>query len=448
VDAGIGLRAPHFAELLERRPALGFLEVHSENYFAAGGPALAALERFRAAYPLSLHGVGLSLGTAGALDARHLGRLDALVRRFEPFLVSEHLSWSAFGGRHANDLLPLPYTEDALAQACAHVDEVQDRLGRTILSRTCRRTSSAGRHDPRVGIRRRGRAPHGCGVLLDVNNIWVNASNHGFDARRYLAAIDPRSVGEIHLAGFEAPMACSSTRTARAVSDAVWRSMPRGLARFGARPTLVEWDTDIPRSTCCSARRAGARDPRRVHARRAPRERARRHRSAISSRALVARRPRDPRLEVYRRGVLANSAGALAAAYPVVRGWWASLLREARAALRARASLRASGDLHDLRRGFADFLAAISTPRSSATFADVARSNGRCTRRIARPTRCLDSTPRARRAAETLAEFALRACIPRCASLRSAHPVARALGGEPAARDGTPDRARARSRAA
>jgi hypothetical protein len=247
VDAGIGLRAPHVAELLERRPALGFLEVHSENYFAAGGPALAALERFRAIYPLSLHGVGLSLGTAGALDAHHLARLEALVRRFEPVLVSEHLSWSAFGGRHANDLLPLPYTEEALAQACAHVDEVQDRLGRAILvENVASYLAFPGATIPEWEFVAEVARRSGCGVLLDVNNIWVNASNHGFDAHRYLEAIEPRSVGEIHLAGFEASDGLLIDTHGAPVSDAVWGLYRRAVARFGPRPTLVEWDTDIP----------------------------------------------------------------------------------------------------------------------------------------------------------------------------------------------------------
>src|SRR5688572_20124240 len=130
---GIGLRAPHYAELLERRPALGFVEAHSENYFCEGGAPLAWLERVRALYPLSLHGVGLSLGSCDPLDRAHLDRLAGLVRRFEPVLVSEHLSWSSFGGRHANDLLPLPLTEEAAIHVATRIGQAQDRLGREIL---------------------------------------------------------------------------------------------------------------------------------------------------------------------------------------------------------------------------------------------------------------------------------------------------------------------------
>lgn len=245
--AGIGLRAPHYSQVLEERPALAFVEVHSENFFAEGGAALDWLERFRAAYPLSLHGVGLSLGSAGALDGRHLEKLARLVERFEPALVSEHLCWSSFGGRHANDLLPLPYTREALEHVTARIDAVQERLARRILvenvsSYVAFEESSIAEWDFVSEVARRS----GCGVLLDVNNIWVSACNHGFDAARYLEAIDPGSVGEIHLAGFErVGDRLVDTHGAR-VSDDVWALYAAAIARFGPRPTLVEWDTDIP----------------------------------------------------------------------------------------------------------------------------------------------------------------------------------------------------------
>ncbi len=246
--AGIGLRAPHYARVLESRPALGFLEVHSENFFAAGGATLAWLERFRAAYPLSFHGVGLSLGSADALDERHLAKLDALVRRFEPALVSEHLCWGAAGGRHANDLLPLPYTEEALDIFVTHVDAVQERLGRRILVEN---VSSYLRFDhstiPEWEFVSEAAKRSGCGVLLDVNNIWVSAMNHGFDPREFLAAIDPDAlVGEVHLAGFErAGELLIDTHGARVTAE-VWSLYEAALARIGPRPTLIEWDTDIP----------------------------------------------------------------------------------------------------------------------------------------------------------------------------------------------------------
>ncbi|MEP7069118.1 MAG: DUF692 domain-containing protein [Usitatibacter sp.] len=246
-STGIGLRAPHYRELLERRSPLAFLEVHSENYFCAGGAPLAWLERFRASYALSLHGVGLSLGSADPLDERHLGKLDALVRRFEPALVSEHLCWSSVGARHANDLLPLPYTEEALDHVVERIERVQERLARRILVENVSSYlefahSTIAEWDFVAEAARRS----GCGLLLDVNNIWVNSVNHGFDARRYLASIDAHAVGEIHLAGFErSGELLLDTHGARVSAD-VWALYAAALARIGARPTLVEWDSAIP----------------------------------------------------------------------------------------------------------------------------------------------------------------------------------------------------------
>jgi uncharacterized protein len=244
---GIGLRAPHYAQVLEERPALGFVEVHSENFYAEGGAALGWLERFRAAYPLSLHGVGLSLGSADALDMRHLEKLARLADRFEPALVSEHLCWSSFAGRHANDLLPLPFTDEALDHVVARVEAVQERLRRAILvenvsSYLTFAHSTIPEWEFVAEVARRS----GCGVLLDVNNIWVNACNHGFDAARYLGAIDPRSVGEIHLAGFDRIGGRLVDTHGTRVADEVWALYRAAIERFGERPTLVEWDTDIP----------------------------------------------------------------------------------------------------------------------------------------------------------------------------------------------------------
>jgi hypothetical protein len=246
-SAGIGLRAPHYGELLQRRPALAFLEVHSENYFCDGGAPLAWLERFRDRYPLSLHGVGLSIGSADPLDERHLARLAALVRRFEPALVSEHLCWSSIGGRHANDLLPLPYTREALDHVVRRVDAVQERLARRILVENVSSYLQFGEStipewDFVAEVARRT----GCGLLLDVNNIWVNAANHGFDPHDYLEAIDPRHVEEIHLAGFEAVEGRLIDTHGAPVSSGVWALYEAAIARIGPRPTLIEWDTDLP----------------------------------------------------------------------------------------------------------------------------------------------------------------------------------------------------------
>jgi hypothetical protein len=258
--AGIGLRAPHYAEILRRRPAIDFLEVHSENFFAPGGAAIAWLERFREAYPLSLHGVGLSLGSTDALDARHLEKLAALAARVDPVLVSEHLSWSSHGARHANDLLPLPHTAEAVAHVCARIGAVQERLRRRILVENVSAyvafdESAMPEWEFVAEVARRS----GCLVLLDVNNIHVNAVNHGFDAHRYLEAIDPATVGEIHLAGHAEAGGLLVDTHGAPVADAVWRLYEAALARFGPRPTLVEWDTDIPALDVLLAEAAKAR---------------------------------------------------------------------------------------------------------------------------------------------------------------------------------------------
>lgn len=245
--AGIGLRAPHYASVLESRPELGFLEVHSENFFAAGGPTLAWLERFRAAYALSFHGVGLSLGSADPLDERHLAKLEALVRRFEPALVSEHLCWGAAGGRHANDLLPLPYSEEALAVVVAHIEAVQERLGRTILvENVSSYLRMPGASMPEWEFLAEASKRSGCGVLLDVNNIWVSAMNHGFDPIDFVEGIEPSRVGEVHLAGHESEEGLLIDTHSRRVSADVWDLYARTVARLGPRPTLIEWDADIP----------------------------------------------------------------------------------------------------------------------------------------------------------------------------------------------------------
>ncbi len=245
--AGIGLRTPHVNEVLAQRPDVPFFEVHSENYYVDGGPALAALARIRADYPLSLHGVGMSLGSTDPLDRSHVEKLRTLIARVEPALVSEHLCWSGVAGRHLNDLLPLPYTEETLALACTRVSELQERLGREIAienisSYLTFADSSIPEWDFVAALARRT----GCQVLLDVNNIYVNATNHGFDADIYVAAIPPDAVAEIHLAGFEEADGCLIDTHGTPVAPDVWALYARTIARLGSRPTLIEWDTDIP----------------------------------------------------------------------------------------------------------------------------------------------------------------------------------------------------------
>lgn len=249
-EAGIGLRFRHHRAILDQRPRIGWLEVHSENYFG-GGPSVRTLEDIRRDYPLSLHGVGLSLGSAEGIDPIHLARLRNLVRRLEPGLVSEHLSWSVADGAYLGDLLPLPLTEEALEIFCRHVDRVQAALDRRILienpsSYLRWRHSTIPEWDFLVAVARRT----GCGILCDVNNIAVSAWNHGWDAEAYLAALPPAMVEEIHLAGHA--IRTIEGRTLRIddhgsrVTEQVWALYAEALARFGAVPTLIEWDTAVP----------------------------------------------------------------------------------------------------------------------------------------------------------------------------------------------------------
>jgi uncharacterized protein (UPF0276 family) len=247
---GIGLRAPHVAEIVATRPSIGWLEVHTENYLG-GGPAPRALDRIRREHAVSLHGVGLSLGSAEGLDRAHLARVTNLVRRIEPVLVSEHLSWSIAGGAYLNHLLPLPYTEETLALVAGHVTEVQDALGRPLLVEN---PSSYLRflHSPipepefLAELARRT----GCALLCDVNNVFVSCRNFGQDPAAYLDALPACSIGEIHLAGHARNDAEGRIILiddhGSPVSEEVWTLYARALERFGPKPTLIEWDTDIP----------------------------------------------------------------------------------------------------------------------------------------------------------------------------------------------------------
>lgn len=249
--AGIGLRAPHVQHVVRDRPRIAWLETHSENLFAAGGALHAAMQRIRADYPLSLHGVGLSLGSADRMDAAHLQQLRTLVDRYQPALVSEHLCWGAVDGRHSNDLLPLPFTEEAVRLTVARIGQVQDALKREILIenistylRFC--DGDYTEWDFVAEVVRRS----GCGLLCDVNNIYVNSVNHGFDPHVYLRALPRAAIREIHLAGFTrkeglpAPLLIDSH--SRRVDPAVWDLYAEALALFGPVPTLIEWDQDIP----------------------------------------------------------------------------------------------------------------------------------------------------------------------------------------------------------
>jgi len=238
---------------------VAWFEVHSENYFAEGGPALAAIDRVRADYPLSLHGVGLSLGSTDPLARLHLDKLATLIARVEPALVSEHLCWSGVAGHHFNDLLPLPFTGEALAHVCSRVAEVQDYLGQQIAVENVSAyvafdDSTMPEWEFVAAVVRRT----GCKLLLDINNVHVNAVNHGFDADCYLAAMPRDAIAEIHLAGFDSTGPCLIDTHGARVAPEVWALYRRTIERMGPRPTLIEWDVDIPEFSVLEAEAATA----------------------------------------------------------------------------------------------------------------------------------------------------------------------------------------------
>jgi uncharacterized protein (UPF0276 family) len=250
--AGIGFKAKHFAGLMAAPGPVAWLEIHAENYMGAGGRPLAQLRALAERFPISAHGVGLSIGGERPLDADHLARLKHLCDWLNPASFSEHLAWSTHDSGFLNDLLPLPYTEKTLARVCAHIDQVQEMLGRRMLLENPSTylaidETEMAEVDFLSAIARRT----GCGLLLDVNNVFVSATNQGWDARAYIDAFPLDAVGEIHLGGHDEdaddhgrPLLIDSH--GRAVIDPVWSLYAHTIARGGPRPTLIEWDNDVP----------------------------------------------------------------------------------------------------------------------------------------------------------------------------------------------------------
>ncbi len=251
-QAGVGFKHEHAQNVFEGAHDVRWFEVHPENYMGAGGMPHRLLTDLRERFGLSLHGVGLSIGGERPLDKEHLARLVALNQRYEPDLFSEHLAWSSHDEGYLNDLLPLPYTQATLDLVCDHIDEVQEALGRTILlenpsTYVVFETSQMSETDFLKAIAKRT----GCGLLLDVNNVFVSATNHQTSAEAYLAAFPVGSVGEIHLAGHASVTLQDGAELLidahdRAVADPVWALYENLVARIGPRPTLVEWDNDVP----------------------------------------------------------------------------------------------------------------------------------------------------------------------------------------------------------
>ncbi len=264
--AGVGLKPQHYREVLERQPDLGFWEVHAENYMGAGGPPHYYLGRIREYYPLSLHGVGLSIGGESPLDRAHLLRLKALIDRYQPQLFSEHLAWSTHDGVYFDDLLPLPYNKATLERVCRHIDETQDAVGRQLLLENpatylAFEESALPETEFLAEVVRRT----GCRLLLDVNNVFVSARNHNFDATAYVEGFPLSAVGEIHLAGHderdddaEAPLLIDAHGSP--VADPVWALFEHTIRLRGPVPALIERDADVPplAELLAEARRADA----------------------------------------------------------------------------------------------------------------------------------------------------------------------------------------------
>jgi len=260
---GIGLRAPHYTEFLEQYPSVAWVEVHSENYFGEGGKPLAVLEKIRHHYPISLHGVGLSIGSSDELNWPYLKKLQDLIQRVDPCLVSDHLSWSSVDGHYLHDLLPLPYTEETLMHVVSRIQQVQDFLKRQILIENISHYvkfehSTIPESEFLCEVAKRA----GCGILLDINNIYISATNLGFDPQQYLKGIPSKLVQEIHLAGFTSTTIDHKEVLIdshnRSVVPAVWNLYREAIKQLGAKATIVEWDKDLPslETLCLEAYRA------------------------------------------------------------------------------------------------------------------------------------------------------------------------------------------------
>jgi uncharacterized protein (UPF0276 family) len=260
---GIGLRTPHINELLEKKPGVAWVEVHSENYFGEGGRPIHLLEKVRRDYPVSLHGVSLSLGSSDDLNWQHLTQLKTLSNRIDASLVSDHLSWSSYNGQYLHDLLPLPYTEESLLHIIERIKMVQDFLGRQILieniSSYVKFTHST---IPEWEFLRSAAEQSGCGILLDLNNIYVSATNLDFNPYTYLFAIPSKLVHEIHLAGFTTKIIDDEEvlidSHSKRIMPAVWDMLRESINELGPKPVIIEWDNDLPplEKLCLEAYRA------------------------------------------------------------------------------------------------------------------------------------------------------------------------------------------------
>ena len=412
---GVGLRAPHCQQFIAQRPDVGWLEVHTENYLHQSGRDWHVLQQLRRDYPVSLHGVGLGLGSARGFAVEHLRRVRDLVRNLAPTLVSEHLCWGAVGDRHLNDLLPITLDQAALDLLCARVDQVQDTLQRQLLLEnvsTYARFNADAMTEAQFMAALAART--GCGLLVDINNLYVNQCNHGENALAALAAIRPGTVGELHLGGHLVTPQAVIDHHGAAVADPVWRLYQAALARFGAVPTLIEWDTDIPplavlldeadkarvfyqgytvqpvlvdapppAGACHRAGNANANADANANANA--------NTALAASQQLLAAAILDPqaapaalaqwrahphnphRLALYRGNLAATAAKALAAAYPVIAQLVGDEFFNALAREYVRARPSPEGDLNRFGDRYSDFLAGFPHVAQLPYLADMAR---------------------------------------------------------------------------
>lgn len=384
---GVGLRAPHYRDFLERRPRVGWLEVHTENYLDAGGWDSHVLRLLRRDYPVSLHGVGLGIGSARGFSEHHLERVSEVVRRIEPALVSEHLCWGTVDDRHLNDLLPMPLTRAALDLVCERVDRVQEKLGRRILlenvSTYLRYRDDAMSEAEFLAVLA---ARTGCGILLDVNNLYVNLRNHDEDPLAALEAIMPGTVGEIHLAGHLVTPDAVIDHHGDRVAPEVWDLYERALQRFGNVSTLIEWDTDLPELDVLldEAKRAqyvADKVQQRVDAERLAVAQQAFSNALFDAKTEVLALPlfkgdaglAEQRLALYRGNLTAGWDKTLSAAYPVLRQLVGEEFFTALARAYGKQHPSETGDLNLFGAHFAEFLAGFPHVADYPYFPDMAR---------------------------------------------------------------------------
>ena len=384
---GVGLRAPHYRRFLEQRPAVDWLEVHTENYLDAGGWDTHVLQQLRQDYPISLHGVGLGIGSAQGFSEQHLQRVREVANRIEPALISEHLCWGAVEDRHLNDLLPLSLTEEALLLVCRRVDRIQEVLGRRILLENVStylryRADAMSETEFLAAVAART----GCGILLDINNLYVNQCNHQEDALAALQALAPHAIGEMHLAGHLVTPDAVIDHHGDCVAESVWALYEAALRRFGPVSTLIEWDTDIPAlevllDEAKRARKIAAQ----VHAPENTLQLA--QTQSTFSTALFDRETQaqalplfkgdaqlaEQRLALYRGHLSATWDKTLAAAYPVLQTLVGEEFFEGLARAYGQAYPSQLGDLNHFGMRFADFLAAFEHVAQYPYFPDMAR---------------------------------------------------------------------------